>query len=169
MSYASAIAHGFSWKESLTPYEIIQMQENKNIDIRVRLYMDAAARRLKTAQERLAGKEPEEGEPFELYTPEDFLDIYCQIFKTVMTNLDAIAEQPRTKENLGKALKDLKEGSEKNSKALEILKRYAEDQKKEELWNAVNRAIEITADAKSGAEYGLTKHPAPPEKNKTGR
>jgi hypothetical protein len=159
----------FPGKEPLTPTEIIQVQENKNIDIRVRLYMDAAFRRLKTAEERLAGKEPEEGDPFELYTAEEFIDAYCQIFKTVMINLDAIAEQPHTRENPGKALKVLKEGSEKNGKELEILKRYAEDQKKEQLWNAVNRAIEMTADAKSGAEFGLTKHPAPPEKKKNSR
>jgi hypothetical protein len=164
-----ATAFCFPGKEPLTPTEIIQVQENKNIDIRVRLYMDAAARRLKTAQERLADKEPEEGDPFELYTADDFFDTYCQIYKTVMNNLEAIAEQPHTRENLGKALKALKEGSERNAKALEILKRYAEDQKKEQLWNAVNRAIEMTATARSGAEFGLSKHPAPPEKKKSSR
>ncbi len=156
---AAAIVSGYPAKEPLTAKEILQIQANKPIDIRVQLYMEAAIQRLKTVEERLAGKEPEEGDPFEFYTPEDMIDGYCQILKTVMINLDDIYQKPRTSENLGKALKHLKEGTERNGKELEVLKRYAEDQKKEKLWDIVNRAIEMTTEAHKGAEFGLSKQP----------
>jgi hypothetical protein len=162
----SGIGYSLS-KESLTPDEILQVQENKALDIRVKLYMDAAGRRIAAAQQRLAGKEPEEGEPFELYSPEDFIDSYCQILKTVMNNLDEVYKKPRTRENLGKALKNLKNGTERNGKELAILKRYAEDQKNEELWKAVNHAIEMNDDAHNGAEYGLSHQTSPDEKEKS--
>jgi hypothetical protein len=152
----------------LSEKEIALVQENKAIDLQVKIYMEAAGQRIRTAQQRLGGKEPEEGEPFELYSPVDLIDSYCQILKIVMSHLDEIYKSPRARDSLGGALKALKKGTEANSKELAILKRYAEDQKNEQLWNALNRAIEMTDDAHSGAEYGLSNQSSP-EKEKSRR
>jgi hypothetical protein len=68
------------------------------------------------------------------------------------------------RELVGKGLKALKSATEKAAVQLPILKKIAEEKRKEELWNLVNDAIEITDAANEGARYGLTKHPAPDEK-----
>ena len=68
------------------------------------------------------------------------------------------------RELIGKALKILKKETEKAAGELEILKKMAEEKEKEELWNLINKAIDITNGAHDGAEYGLSKHPAPADK-----
>jgi histone H3/H4 len=51
----------------------------------------------------------------------------------------------------------LKTATEKALVQLGILKRIAEEKKKEELWNLVNKAIDVTNGAHEGAESGITK------------
>ena len=64
----------------------------------------------------------------------------------------------------------LKKTTENAVKQLEILKRIAEEKKKEELWNLVNQAIDITKGALDGAESGLTRLPPPaPDKKSRNR
>ncbi len=156
-----------SAKEFLTDKEIEKIQDAQEIDARVKIYLEAATLRLKTAEDRLVGKESVEGDPLEFFTPEDMLDGYFRIIKSVMMNLDAAAEKGGPNHALlGKALKMLKSATEKNSGQLQILKKLAEEKRKEELWNSINSAIDITNGAHDGAEYGLTKHPAPAEKEK---
>jgi hypothetical protein len=155
-----AILAGMPAKDLLTAKEIILLQDNREINHRVNIYMDAALLRLKSAEERLAGKEPEEGDPFEFFTPEDLVQNYSKLLKNLMFNIDDVYQNPRRDQNIRKALKSLKEGTEKTAGHLEILKRIAEDQKKEQLWNLLNQAIEITDEAHKGAEYGLSK-PSP--------
>jgi len=160
-------AASVSAKEFLTEKEIASIQDTQAVDARVKIYLDAAALRLKSAEDRLVGKEPAEADPLEFFTPEDMLDGYFRIIKSVMMNLDAAAEKAGPNRTLlGKALKTLKSSTEKNAEQLQILKKIAEEKRKEELWNLVNNAIGITNGALEGAEYGLTKHPAPPEKEK---
>jgi hypothetical protein len=160
-------ARGSPGKEFLTDKEIAKIQDAQEIDARVKVYMDAAALRLKTAEERLVGKESEEGDPLEFFTPEDMLDGYYRILKSVMMNLDEAFQKPgQDRRKLEKALKTLKGATEDGGKQLEILKKIAEEKQKEELWNLVNRAIDITDGAHEGAEYGLSKLPAPPGKKK---
>jgi len=147
-------------KEFLTGKEIEKIQDAQTIDARVKIYLEAAELRLKTAEERLVGKEPAEGDPLEFFTPEDMLDGYFRIIKSVMMNLDEVEEKGGpNKALLGRALKALKSSTEKNSTQLQILKKIAEEKRKEEFWNSVNNAIEITNGALDGAQYGLTKHP----------
>jgi hypothetical protein len=157
-------------KEFLTDKEIGKIQDAQTIDARVKIYLEAAELRLKEAEERLAGKEPAERDPLEFFTPEDMLDGYFRIIKSVMMNLDEVAEKGGPNQALlGRALKSLKSSTEKNSTQLRILKKIAEEKGKEEFWNRVNSAIEITSGAYEGAKYGLTKHPAPDEKEKKKR
>ena len=152
-------------KEFLTDKEIAKIQEYQEIDARMKIYMEAAALRLKTAEERLVGKEPAEGDPLEFFTPEDMLDGYYRIMRSVMFNMDeAFQKGGPDRERLGKALKTLKGATENAGKELEVLKKIAEEKQKEELWNLVNKAIDITNGAHEGAEYGLSKQPAPSDK-----
>ncbi len=154
-------------KEFLTPKEIEQIQDAQEIDQRVKIYMEAASLRLKTAEARLGGKEAEPGDPLEFWTPEEMVDAYYRIVKSVMTNLDDAYQKPDVdREKVGKALKILKDTTEWAAKVLVSLKKTAEDQRKEELWNSVNLAIDITGGAHEGAELGLSKVPAPKEKRR---
>ncbi len=176
---AAAAAASRPEKEFLTDKEIDKIQDSYAIDVRVRIYMEAAALRLKTAEERLTGKESAPGDPLEFFTPEDMMAGYYRIIKSVMTNLDDAAQYPErnngiiingeTDKNdsrrIGKALKILKSETEKSIDELVILKKIAEEKKKEELWNLVNSAIDITHGAHEGAVYGLSKQPPLPDKN----
>jgi hypothetical protein len=148
-------------KEFLTKKEIASIQDAHAIDLRVLIYMDAAALRLKTAEDRLVGKESAEGDPMEFFTPEDMLDGYNRILKSVMTSLDAAFQADRDRRIIGKALRTLKGSTEKAARQLEILKKLAEEKKKEELWDLVNEAIDITSGSHEGAEEGLSKLSVP--------
>ncbi len=157
-------------REFLTDLEINKIQEAQEIDRRVRIYMEAAELRLKTVQERLSGVEPVEGDPLEFFTPEEMVDGYYQILRSVMLNLDGAYEEPspdlnRIKSGLG----SLRKTTEKAGRQLEILKRTAEEQRKEELWNFVNKAIDITEGAYEGAVYGLEKLSAEADKRRKRR
>jgi hypothetical protein len=153
----SALAFSRPEKEFLTDKEINAIRENQEIAGRIKIYMDAASLRLKSAEERLTGKEPAQGDPFEFFTPEDMLEGYYRVLRSVMFNLDEVYQSPRRNDGLTAALKALKEGTEKAGDQLEILKKIAEDQKKERLWNLVNKAIDISNGAHEGAEYGLSR------------
>jgi hypothetical protein len=157
------LVFGSPEKDLLTENEILKIQDNREIVNRTKLYMDFAAARLKAAEERLIGKETQAGDPFEYFTPEDMLDNYCRIVKNLMSHLDDAYKKPAQDQNLHRALKSLKKDAESARSQLEVLKKIAEDQKKERLWNLVNKAIEITNDAHSGAEFGLSKS-SPPQK-----
>jgi hypothetical protein len=153
-------------KEFLTSKEIEEIQDAHEIDLRVKIYMDAALLRLQTAEDRLVGKESSPGDPLEYFVPEDMLDGYYRILKSVMINIDEAAQKPGTDPaRVRKALKHLKSSTEAAAKQLQILKKLAEEKRKEELWNLVNNAIEITEGAHEGAEYGLSKESAASEKD----
>jgi hypothetical protein len=152
-------------KEFLTDKEIATIQDAQAIDLRVLIYMDAAKLRLKTAEDRLAGKESQPGDPLEFFTPEDMLDGYYRILKSVMANLDAAYKQAGGEpQKVKKALKTLKTATEAMSGKLDVLKKMAEEKKKEKLWNLVNEAISITRGAHEGAENGLPKQTSPSKK-----
>jgi len=144
-------------KEFLTPKEIETIQEARELDKRVKLYLDAAALRLKTVEERFRGQESNPGDPLEFFGIEEMLEGYCRILRSVMFVLDEAAEKPKEPERLNKALKNLKDRTEKDIKSLQILKKMAEEKQKEELWNLVNQALEIAGGAREGAETGLAR------------
>jgi len=147
-------------KEFLTAKEIEQIQDAQEVGQRVKIYLEAAGLRLKVAEERLNGKESEPGDPLEYYSAEEMVEGYYRIIRSVMLNLDEALEKPNTdREKFGKALKALKETTERAAKSLEILKKIAEEKRKEELWNLVNLSIDITQGAHEGAVLGLSKQP----------
>jgi hypothetical protein len=152
-------------KEYLTPKEIEQIQDAQEIEKRIKIYLEAAALRLKAAEDRLYGKESAPGDPLEFFSAEEMIDGYYQIVRSVMLNLDGAFQKPSgDKEKFGVALKNLKDSMEKAEKSLAILKKMAEEKRREELWNLINKAIDVTGGAHEGAEMGLSKQPAPPKK-----
>jgi hypothetical protein len=161
--FAILAASGSPKREFLTEKEIEQIQENYEIHIRVKRYLDFAASRLKVAEERLSGKESEPGDPFEFFSPEDMLAGYYRILESVMLNLEDAYQKTDTIEHgkVQRALKTLKEAMERALKQLEILKTIAEEKNKEEFWNLANKAIDISKGALAGAESGISKEPDP--------
>jgi len=155
-------------KDFLTNQEIEKIQDAQEIDLRVKVYLDAAALRLQAAEARLNGKESEAGDPMEFFTPEDMLDAYNQIIRSVMINLDDAFQKPSvSRDRVVKALKNLKDSMEKSTGRLAVLKKMAEEKEKEYLWTLVNRAAEITDGAREGAELGLSRE-NPPDQNPPG-
>jgi hypothetical protein len=149
-------------KEFLTPLEIEKIQDAQEIDKRVKIYLDAAALRLKTAEERLNGKESAAGDPMEFFSVEDMVEGYFRCVRSVMLNLDGAAQSPKTERpSFSKALKNLKQSMESSQKSLQILKNMAEDRKKEELWNWVNKGLDVSHGAYEGAVSALEKDSAP--------
>jgi hypothetical protein len=146
-------------REYLTNEEIQKIQDNQEINLRIKLYLEFAALRLKTAEDKLNGVEFPELDPFELALPEELLDAYYRIIRSVMINLDDAYQNAdrRKAHKVQSALKALKGSTEKALVRLGILKRIAEEKKKEELWELVNKAIDITKGAREGAELGITK------------
>ncbi len=145
-------------KEFLTPKEIEKIQEAQEIDKRAKIYAEAAALRLKTAEDRLSGKESEPGDPFEFFTIEEMLDGYCRILRSLMFNLDDAFQKPAAdKGKLRKALETLESGTKKAEKDLQVLKHLTEEKRLEEAWNLVGQALDITRGAREGAESGLAR------------
>ena len=152
-------------KEFLTPKEIEKIQDAQEIDKRVKIYMEAAELRLNSAQERLNGKESEEGDPLEFYTVEDMLDGYYRILRSVMLNIDDASQKPgNDPAKVTKALRSLKDTTERAIKQLDALKKTAEDKKLEKVWNLTNQAIDINKGAREGATMALAGKPAADEK-----
>jgi len=154
-------------KEFLTAKEIEKIQDAQEVGQRVKIYLEAAGLRLKVAEERLNGKESEPGDPLEYYSVEEMVEGYYRVIRSVMLNMDEALEKPNTdREKFGKALKALKETTERAAKSLEVLKKVAEEKRNEELWNLVNLSIDITQGAHDGAVLGLSKHPEAKSKPK---
>jgi|WetSurSiteA1Bulk_404760.scaffolds.fasta_scaffold37386_2 hypothetical protein len=159
---------GYAEKEFLTDKEIDTIQLNQEIHQRVKFYMEFAESRLKTAEDRLNGVESVAGDPLEFFTPEEMVDGYYRILRSVMMNMDEAyqASDPRAWPMVRRALKNLKGSTENALKRLEILKKIAEEKKMEELWNLVNQAIDVTNGAHEGAELGISRDPETPSPKK---
>jgi hypothetical protein len=160
-------AQKLATREYLTPDEITKIQDAQEIDLRIKIYLQAGALRLKAAEERLNGKESAPGEPLEFYSVEEMLDGYYQIVRSVMINLDDAYQKPsQDRAMVQKALKNLKESTKKAIEDLEILKKIAEEKRLEEAWNLINQALDIAKGAYEGAELGLSRQPSGASKPK---
>jgi hypothetical protein len=159
---------GYAGKEFLTDKEIDTIQLHQEIHLRVKFYLEFAESRLKTAEARLNGVESVAGDPLEFFTPEEMVDGYYRILRSVMMNLDEAYQKsdPRDRPIVRRALKNLKVSTENALKRLEILKKIAEEKKMEELWNMVNNAIDVTNGAHEGAELGISRDPETPTQKK---
>ncbi len=152
-------------KEYLTPKEIENIQDAQELDLRVKVYLEAAELRLKTAEDRLNGKESPPDDPMEFFSVEDMVDGYDMIIRSVMMNVDDAFQKPQSdREKLTKALRNLRSTTERAQKNLAILKKMAEEKKLEAVWNSVNKAIDLTTGAHEGADLGLAGSPDPEKK-----
>ncbi len=153
-------ARSAAFKEYLTPEEVTRIQDEQEIDRRTKVYLEAAAVRLKVAEERLWGKESAAGDPMEFFSVEDMLEGYYQILRSVMINLDDAYQKPHVdREKVVKALKNLRESTGKALQDLEVLKKVAEERRLEEVWNLAEQALDIARGAREGAEFGLAGQP----------
>jgi hypothetical protein len=142
----------------LTPQEIAKIQDAQEIDLRVKIYLEAGALRLKTVSDRLDGKESTPGDPLEFFSVEDMLDGYYKILHSVMLNLEDAASNPKTEpKKFQSAMKNLKAVTELGAKQLEMIKKVAEEQRREAPWKLAVRAIEINTGAYEGAVKALTR------------
>jgi len=147
-------------KEFLTEKEITRIQEATDVEKRVKIYLEAAALRLKTVEDRLYGRESKPGDPLEFFSIEEMLEGYYRILRSVMFNVDEAFQKPAAAgAKLGDALKHVKDSTEKGSKELQVLKKIVEEKKNEEAWNLIQKALEITEGARDGAETGLARFP----------
>jgi len=154
----AAVVRPEQTKEFLTPVEIEKIQEAQEIRLRVKIYMEAASLRLKTAADRLAGKESAPGDPLEFFSVEDMIDGYYRILRAVMLNLDEASRIHTTDpEKLQAALKNLKTVTDASVRPLEVLKKTAEELRREEMWKLVIQAIEINGGAREGAAAAIKK------------
>lgn len=145
-------------KDFLTPQEIAKIQDAQEVDQRVKVYLEAAALRLKTVADRLAAKESMPGDPLEFFSVEDMLDGYYKILHAVMLNLEDASRNPKTdQKKFQSAMKNLKAATEVAGRQLELLKKTTEDQRKEEAWKLIGKAIEITNGAREGAANAVSK------------
>jgi hypothetical protein len=155
-------------KEFLTEEEIAAVRKAQEIDERVKVYMQAATLRLKSSEDRIKGIESTEGDPLEFFSTEELLEGYYRIIDSVMMNLDAAYQNPKSDQaKIRQALVLLKAQTENAEKALEAMKQMAEKMNKEELWNLADKAIDITKSVREGADYGLSKLTAPSNKKKS--
>jgi hypothetical protein len=84
-----------------------------------------------------------------------------------MLNLDGAVQNPGTdRGKLEKALKNLKDSTEKAAKDLAIIKKIAEEKKLEAVWELTGQALDVTTGAHEGSEQGLTQYAAPKGKPK---
>ena len=150
---------GMLARDFLTDQEIGLMQNVQSIDKRTGVYMDAAALRLQTVGDRFEGKASGPGDALEFYSHEEMLEDYYKILEHVMIVVGEAFDEPRRRENINikKALQHLKSEMPRNLDKLATLKRRAEEKKKEELWNRVNSAIDISDGVRDGADEGLSR------------
>jgi hypothetical protein len=159
----ASFSRGGQRREFLTPDEIEKIQDAQEIDARVKVYLQAASLRLKTAMDRLSGKESASGDPLEFFSVEDMLDGYYQILHSVMLNLDNAAQNPLGDQKKSQAaLKNLKTVTEASLPQLQALKKLSEDQQREGAWKLIGNAIEITNGAHEGAAKALARKSAAP-------
>jgi len=145
-------------KEFLTAEEIEKIQDAQEISQRVKIYMLAASLRLKTAADRLSGKESSPGDPLEFFSVEDLINGYYRILHAVMLNLDDASRNPATDpDKMQAALKNLKSVADASVKPLEVLKKTAEEMRREEMWKLAVQAIEINNGAREGAAAAIKK------------
>jgi hypothetical protein len=150
--------HAMQSREFLTPQEIAKIQDAQEIDLRVKIYLEAAALRLKTVADRQAGKESAAGDPLEFFSVEEMLDGYYRILHSVMLNLEDADANPKTEpKKFQSAMKNLKTVTESAIKQLEMIRKIAEEQRKEGPWKLAGKAIEITKGAHDGAAKALTR------------
>jgi hypothetical protein len=152
-------------RDFLTDKEIELIQDTQSIATRTHIYMEAAALRLKTAQDKLSSKEYEAGDPMELLTPEDVIDDYRKILRSVQLNVQYAFEAPKRKgnESAEKALQTLKEEMEKALKELDVLWKMAEEKHRETLSDRISEVTETSNDLLDDAKEKLaglrTKNP----------
>jgi hypothetical protein len=156
MSPLSPAGHA---KDFLIDREIELLQNTQSVATRTRIYMDAAALRLKTMKDKLSNKEYEAGDPMELLMPEEVIDAYCKILRSVQLIMGYAVEAPnrRGHESAAKALKTVNEETKKALTELSVLRKMAEEKESIPLSDSINDAMDITTDLLKDADEKITR------------
>lgn len=150
--------------EYLTSKEIEQMKEAQRIDLRVKVLMKIAERRLQVLEQTTASpskKEDEEWGPLPKGAPEDLLQHYIKAIDETILNIEDAHSQDPENEFLHSALKAFREATDQ---FLPRLKALAEKLHSAQAHEALARAIEATELANADAREGEARFAKPKKK-----
>ncbi|HXF05212.1 MAG TPA: hypothetical protein VNM72_07335 [Blastocatellia bacterium] len=140
--------------EYLTPKEINQLKEAQEIDLRVKVLMKIAERRLLLLENRSAQqskKEEEEWGPLPKASPATLLNHYVKAVDETIINIEDAHSREAETELLYKALKAFREATERHLARLTALERtLTSDEEKAALARALEAARLAHADASEG-------------------
>ncbi|MCS6816800.1 MAG: hypothetical protein N0A16_05470 [Blastocatellia bacterium] len=171
MFTASVLAYiplAFPMQESgeyLTSKEIEQMKEAQRIDLRVKVLMKIAERRLQALEQTATSpskkKEEEAWGPLPKGTPEELLQHYIKAIDETILNIEDAHSQDPENEFLHSALKAFREATDRYLLRLKALK---DGLKSPEAQETLDRAIEATELANADAREGEARFAKPKKK-----
>ncbi len=148
----------------LTSKEIEQMREAQRIDLRVKVLVKIAERRLlvlERATTSLSKKEEEAWGPLPKGTPEELLQHYIKAIDETILNIEDAHSQDPENEFLHPALKTFREATDQFLLRLKALK---EKLTSSEALDALERALEATELANADAREGEARFMKPQKK-----
>jgi len=148
----------------LTSKEIEQIKEAQRIDLRVKVFVKIAERRLlvlERATTSLSKKEEEAWGPLPKGTPEELLQHYIKAIDETILNIEDAHSQDPENEFLHPALKTFREATDQFLLRLKALK---EKLTSPEALNALERALEATELANADAREGEARFTKPQKK-----
>lgn len=150
--------------EYLTSKEIEQMKEAQRIDLRVKVLMKIAERRLMALEQATAPpskKEEDAWGPIPKGTPEELLQQYIKAIDETILNIEDAHGQDPENEFLHPALKTFREATDQY---LLRLKALTEKLKSTDALEALRRALEATELANADAREGEARFAKPKKK-----
>jgi hypothetical protein len=150
--------------EYLTSKEIEQMKEAQRIDLRVKVLMKIAERRLMALEQAtapLSKKEEDAWGPIPKGTPEELLQQYIKAIDETILNIEDAHGQDPENEFLHQALKTFREATDHY---LLRLKALTEKLKSADALEALRRALEATELANADAREGEARFAKPKKK-----
>jgi len=148
----------------LTSKEIEQMKEAQRIDLRVKVLMKIAERRLQVLEQptlSLSKKEEEDWGPLLKGAPEELLRHYMKAIDETILNIEDAHSQDPENEFLHSALKTFREATDRYLLRLKALKEKLQGP---EVQEALDRAIEATELANADAREGEARFAKPKKK-----
>ncbi len=148
----------------LTSKEIEQMKEAQRIDLRVKVLMKIAARRLQVLEQTATSpskKEEDAWGPLPKGTPEELLQHYIKALDETILNIEDAHSQDPENEFLHSALKTFREATDQYLLRLKALKEKLQSAEAQEV---LDRAIEATELANADAREGEARFAKPKKK-----
>ncbi len=146
----------------LTSKEIEQMKEAQRIDLRVKVLMKIAERRLQALEQTTVSKKEEEAwGPLLKGAPEELLRHYIKAIDETILNIEDAHSQDPENEFLHSALKTFREATDRYLPRLKALKERLQSTEAQEV---LDHAIEATELANADAREGEARFAKPKKK-----